>query len=129
MLFIKELVKHLPPLDSPNPILALSVHPGAVATEQQKGATQAYGIVGKLLEGAASLGFMDPSQGAESASWAGTSPNVGERREEVQGQYFTEADGKVGTESEQGKSEQLAKNLWNLSVKTLKEKVNYDVKM
>lgn len=94
--FIRELSKHLPALSSPNPILALSVHPGAVSTDQQKGATEAYGLLGKVLEGAAALGFMGPDQGAESASWAGTSPAVGERREEVQGRYFTEADGKVG---------------------------------
>ena len=39
---------------------------------------------------------MSADQGAESALWAGTSPAVGERREEVQGRYFSEADGKVG---------------------------------
>ena len=51
-LFIRELAKHhLPPLTSDTPILAISVHPGAVATEQQQGATEAYGTIpGKLLE-------------------------------------------------------------------------------
>lgn len=38
---------------------------------------------------------MDPGQGAESALWALTSTAVVERREEVHGGYFTEADGKV----------------------------------
>jgi len=76
--------------------MALSVHPGAVATEQQQGATEAYGqLLGKALETAAEWGFMSKEQGAESASWAGTAPSVAERREEVQGRYFTEADGKV----------------------------------
>lgn len=78
--------------------MALSVHPGAVATEQQKGAGEqgAYGAVaGKLLETAANLLFMSKDQGCESAVWAGTGTSVVERREEVQGRYFTEADGKV----------------------------------
>jgi len=94
--FIRELARnHLPALSSSTPIMALSVHPGAVATEQQKGATEAYGLLGKALETAANLGFMSKEQGAESACWAGTSSAVAERREEVQGRYFTEADGKV----------------------------------
>jgi len=128
--FIRELAKrHLPSLTSPTPIIAISTHPGAVATEQQKGATEAYGILGKALETAASVLFMSPEQGSESALWAGTAPSVSERREEVQGRYFTEADGKVDTESNQAKDDQIAQNLWNLSVKVLKDKANYTVKM
>lgn len=38
---------------------------------------------------------MTPEQGSESALWAATAPAVIERREEVHGGYFTEADGKV----------------------------------
>ena len=91
----RELVRHLPPLNSDTPIVVASVHPGAVATEQQQGATEAYGLPGKALEIAANLVFMDAGQGAESALWALTSPAVAERREESHGAYFTEADGKV----------------------------------
>jgi WW domain-containing oxidoreductase len=95
--FIRQLARHhLPALTSNTPIMAIATHPGAVATEQQKGATEAYGkILGGALETAASYLFMAPEQGAESALWAGTAPSVTERREEVQGRYFTEADGKV----------------------------------
>lgn len=93
--FTKQLAQHLPPLASSSPILAIAVHPGAVATEQQKGATEAYGLLGKALEVAAAVGFMSPEQGSESALWAGTAPAVAQRREEAQGAYFTEADGKV----------------------------------
>lgn len=75
--------------------MSLATHPGAVATEQQKGATEAYGMLGKALESVASYTFMAPEQGAESALWAGTAPSVSERRVEVNGRYFTEADGKV----------------------------------
>jgi len=91
----KELVKHLPALSSSNPVIATSVHPGAVATEQQQGATEAYGLLGKALEVGSQLVFMTPEQGAESALWAATAPAVVERREEVHGGYFSEADGKV----------------------------------
>jgi hypothetical protein len=38
---------------------------------------------------------MTPEQGSESALWAATAPAVVERREEVHGGYFSEADGKV----------------------------------
>lgn len=80
----------------PHGIIALAVHPGAVGTEQQKGATEAYPApVGKALEAAAKVMFMSKEQGSESALWAGTSPAVAKRRQEVQGRYFTEADGKV----------------------------------
>ncbi|ORY26246.1 hypothetical protein BCR39DRAFT_541596 [Naematelia encephala] len=129
--FIKELAKrHLPALTSTTPILAISVHPGAVSTGQQSGATEAYGtILGKSLEMAAAVGFMSPDQGAESALWAGTSHGAVERRNEVQGRYISEADGKVDTESELAMDDAKAKQLWDLSVQILKDKFDYQVKM
>lgn len=130
IMFIRELAQHhLPPLNSSTPILAMATHPGAVATGQQHSAAEAYGVIGSALETAASYLFMDPQQGAESALWAGTSPAAAERREEVQGRYLTEADGKVDTETKQAQDPQVQKNLWQLSVKVLKEKFGYDVKM
>ncbi|KAK4686698.1 hypothetical protein P7C73_g3423, partial [Tremellales sp. Uapishka_1] len=130
ILFIKELAKrHLPPLTSSTPIMALSTHPGTVSTEQQKGATEAYGMAGKLLEGAAALLFMSKEQGSESALWAGTGKTAFERKEEVQGRYFSEADGKVGTESSQAMEDGLAEKLWDLSKRILKDKIGYEVKM
>jgi WW domain-containing oxidoreductase len=98
ILFTRQLAKHhLPALTSSTPIIAIATHPGAVATEQQKGFTENYGqVVGKIFETAASYVFMAPEQGAESALWAGTAPAVFDRKDEVQGRYFTEADGKVG---------------------------------
>lgn len=91
----KELVKHLPALTSSTPIIVTSVHPGAVGTEQQQGATEAYGPLGKIVEAAGDYIFMEPEQGAESAVWALADDSVAERREEVHGGYFTEAYGKV----------------------------------
>ncbi|KAK8843379.1 hypothetical protein IAR55_007036 [Kwoniella newhampshirensis] len=130
ILFIRELTRrHLPSITSTSPILALATHPGAVATEQQKGATEAYGLLGKALEIGANMVFMSKEQGCESALWAGVGKTVAERKEEVQGRYFTEADGKVDTESDQAKSDELARKLWDLSVKVLKDKVGYQVQM
>jgi WW domain-containing oxidoreductase len=144
ILFIRQLARyHLPPLSSPTPIIALAIHPGTVATEQQKGSAESYGILGKALEGVAKLGFMSKEQGSESALWGGTGKAVVERREEVQGRYFSEADGKVrtlvgvregswwsqvNTETSQAMDDELAGKLWNLSVKILKEKIGYEVK-
>ena len=39
------------------------------------------------------------------------------------------ADTQVDTESDQAKDDVLARNLWDLSVRTLKEKASYEVTM
>lgn len=70
---------------------------------------------------------MSPQQGSESALFAATSPKVAERWSELQGAYITEADGKVGTETEQAKDDQLARNLWETSRRVLKEKIGYEI--
>ncbi|KAI9636669.1 uncharacterized protein MKK02DRAFT_45374 [Dioszegia hungarica] len=113
------------------PVLAISVHPGAVSTEQQSGATESYPILGKALEYIAPAVFMTKEQGSESALWAATAPGLGEpeKRAQVNGQYFTEADGKPGTESSQAQDPGMAARFWALCVKALKEKGNYEVKL
>ncbi|WRT68998.1 uncharacterized protein IL334_005980 [Kwoniella shivajii] len=129
ILYIKQLAKaHLPTLTSSSPIIPASVHPGGVATEQEAGAAQAYPILGSVLQAASKVLFMSPEQGAESALWAGTAPAAAERRQEVQGRYFTEADGKVDTESDQAKQDDLAIKLWDLSVKVIQDKAGYTIK-
>ncbi|GFZ47481.1 hypothetical protein JCM24511_05225 [Saitozyma sp. JCM 24511] len=130
ILFIRHLSSLLPPLTSPSPILALSVHPGAVGTEQQAGASEAYGpLLGGIVEKAGETVFMTKEQGAESALWAGTGASAVGRAKEAQGRYFTEADGKVDTESNQAKDDALAQRFWDLAVRALKEKAGYDVKL
>ncbi|WVW79270.1 hypothetical protein I302_101237 [Kwoniella bestiolae CBS 10118] len=129
ILFIRHLaLHHLPSLTSTTPILAASVHPGGVATEQEKGAAQAYPILGSVLEAASKVLFMSREQGAESALWAGVGQSFAQRREECQGRYFTEADGKVDTETEQAKDLDLARRAWELGERVLKEKVGYVLK-
>jgi len=125
---MQHLATLLPPVP---PILSISVHPGAVGTEQQSSATDAYPVLGKVLEYVAPVVFMSKEQGAESALWAATEPGLGKgpRRAEVQGRYFTEAYGKTGTESSQAQDPAMAARFWDLCVKALKEKGNYTVKL
>jgi hypothetical protein len=102
ILLTKNLAQRLPSLTSSTPIIAVSVHPGAVGTEQQHGAAQAYPLLGKIVEAAGATVFMTAEQGSESALWAGTAGDtVIKRREEVHGGYFTEANGKVSASARQ----------------------------
>ncbi|WWC64094.1 uncharacterized protein I303_106701 [Kwoniella dejecticola CBS 10117] len=129
ILFIRKLAEsHLPSLTSPSPILAASVHPGGVATEQERGAAQSYPVLGSVLEAASKVLFMSREQGAESALWAGVGQSMATRREETQGKYFTEADGKVDTESNQAKDKELRDKFWELSKRVLQEKAGYTLK-
>jgi hypothetical protein len=105
----------------------ISPKANADVVEQQYGAIEAYGALGQVVNAASRVLFMTPQQGSESALYAVTSPKVVERWSELQGAYITEADGKVGTETEQAKDDQLAKNLWELSCKVLKDKIGYVV--
>ena len=59
------------------------------------GEAGAYGQLGKVTSKVGQYLYKTPEQGSESAVWAGTAPAVAERREDVHGMYFTEADGKV----------------------------------
>ncbi|KZO95269.1 NAD(P)-binding protein [Calocera viscosa TUFC12733] len=113
ILFTKELVRKVLPSE-----------------DQQKGAEQAYGPLGTLLRGTAALLFKSADVGAESSLWAGTAPEVsqGGKDSEFQGAYLTEPRGKVGTETDQAKDEELARKLWTLSEKTLSDK-GYPVDM
>ncbi|WWC73166.1 uncharacterized protein I206_107132 [Kwoniella pini CBS 10737] len=127
--FIRKLAEsHLPSLTSSSPILAASTHPGGVATEQEAGAAQSYPILGTVLEAASKVLFMSREQGAESALWAGVGQTMAKRREETQGRYFTEADGKVDTESDQAKDVELRNKFWELSKQVLQDKAGYTLK-
>lgn len=127
-------IAHLASLTAPPSTtspLPISVHPGAVATEQQHGATESYPILGPILEKVAPSVFMSQEQGCESALWAGTATvlNTSERRDEAWGRYFSEADGKVGTESSQAQNPEMATRFWELCVKAIKDKTGYEVKL
>ncbi|KAJ9106364.1 hypothetical protein QFC21_001510 [Naganishia friedmannii] len=151
ILFAKELAKRVltPAGDH---ILAIAVHPGgkpnnwetggclvqdthrtfslaplAVATGQEAGLSEAYGLLGDALYAVSRVAFMSPDQGSESALWASTSPKVGQEPGKYQGAYLRQPDDSLGTESGQAKDEVLARNLWELSRKVVKDKTGKDV--
>ena len=85
-----------------------------MATPQQDGFAQegAYGKLGSILAPLVRSIAKKPKQGAECALWAATSPDDVDER--ADGQYFSEPDGKTGTESDQAKSDELAANFRRL---------------
>ncbi|KAJ9124347.1 hypothetical protein QFC22_001147 [Naganishia vaughanmartiniae] len=126
ILFAKELARRVltPAGDH---ILSIAVHPGAVATGQEAGLSEAYGLLGDALYAVSRVAFMSPDQGSESALWAATAPKVAEEPGKYQGAYLRQPDDSLGSESGQAKDEVLAKNLWELSRRVLKEKIGKDV--
>jgi len=132
ILYAKELtLRRLIPPPVSSHILALSVHPGAVATDQEKAAQEPYGILGTALVAASRVFFMSPEQGAESALWASTSVKLegGDEKavQKYQGAYLTQPDDSLGNETNQAKDQELAKRLWAISVAVLKEKVGVEI--
>ena len=102
ILYAKELtLRRLIPPPVSSHILALSVHPGAVATDQEKAAQEPYGILGTALVAASRVFFMSPEQGAESALWASTSVKLegGDEKaiQKYQGAYLTQPDDSVSS--------------------------------
>lgn len=90
ILFVRALVRRLEdgrlsPGTNIN-IYANATHPGAVSTEQQKQAEEAYGVAGKVAVAMARPFMKDPiTQGPLSALFAATSPDV--PKEKISGQY------------------------------------------
>lgn len=105
-------------------IYALAVHPGTVNTEMQEQWKDAYpGITGTLISWAVKSVGRDPEQGAYSALWALTAPEITQK--DQNGAYFSDP-GTLGTESSQAKDEKLGKALWELSEKIVKQKLGTD---
>ncbi|KAG7532085.1 hypothetical protein FFLO_03893 [Filobasidium floriforme] len=127
ILYAKELsIRKLIPSPISNRILTISVHPGAVATDQEKAAQEPYGLLGTALVAASRVFFMSPEQGSESALWAATSGKVeGDEAvvQKYQGAYLTQPNDSLGNETNQAKDMELAKRLWDISVNVIKDKV------
>ncbi|EMD41019.1 hypothetical protein CERSUDRAFT_121610 [Gelatoporia subvermispora B] len=114
--FARELAKRkfadLPP---DRPILALSVHPGAVDTDIQKQWAESYGALGKVLEVITRKMGKSAPEGAEASLWAATSTDIFEGNwKDFQGRYYNEAYGEPGKETSQAQDERLADNWWEL---------------
>lgn len=100
-----------------------ATHPGAVSTDQQKQAEDAYGTVGTVLVAATRPFMSDPvKQGCRPALFAATSQDVVDQG--IVGEYII-PDRKVSSPSSQAQDVQLGENLWKLSVQLLKEKLGH----
>jgi len=105
-------------LESP---YANATHPGAVKTDQQEQAIEAYGTLGKIGVKATRPFMKDPvDQGCRSALFAATSKDV--VKEGIWGEYIV-PDRKVTEPSSQAKDEALQERLWGLTEKLLDEKL------
>lgn len=90
ILFVRALVRRLESGtlgdETGSSIYANAVHPGAVSTEQQKQAEEAYGVAATVAVAAARPFMKDPiTEGPLPALFAATSPDV--VKENITGQY------------------------------------------
>ncbi|KAI0366363.1 NAD-P-binding protein [Pilatotrama ljubarskyi] len=114
IVFSSELAR-LKLADSPKPILSISVHPGMVDTELQRGWGQSYGPLGQVVDKLSRLGGKSAEEGAEASLWAATTTDINESNwQEYQGKYYTEPYGKPDQETNQAKDPVVAKNYWKL---------------
>ncbi|KAM7189905.1 hypothetical protein V8F33_009814 [Rhypophila sp. PSN 637] len=105
-------------------IYALAVHPGTVNTGMQDQWKDAYpGITGQLISWAMKSVGRSPEQGAYSALWALTAPEITEK--DQNGGYYTDP-ATEGSLSSQAQDAQLGKNLWDLSEQIVKDKLGND---
>ncbi|KAL0635723.1 hypothetical protein Q9L58_005358 [Maublancomyces gigas] len=102
-------------------IYANATHPGAVSTEQQKQAEEAYGVAGKVAVAAGRPFMKDPiTDGPLPALFAATSPDV--VKENITGQYIVPP-GKVTAPSSQAQDDEMGERLWHLSEQLLNDKL------
>ncbi|KAJ4294076.1 hypothetical protein N0V90_007765 [Kalmusia sp. IMI 367209] len=103
-------------------------HPGAIKTDQQFQAEEAYGTLGKIGVAAVRPFLGDPvDKGCRSALFATTSPDI--VQEQIQGAYIV-PDCKVTDPSSQAKDDILSANLWKLTKGILETKIgNLDYTM
>lgn len=127
VLFVRELVKRVQAgqfgtaTGSKGQPWINATHPGAVSTDQQKQAVDAYGTLGKIGVAVTRPFMKDPvKEGCKPALFAATSEDV--VKEKIQGQYIV-PDRKATEPSNQAKDEKLALNLWNLTKQVLESKI------
>ena len=98
-----------------------ATHPGAVKTDQQDQAVEAYGTMGKIGVKAVQPFMKDPiEEGCRPALFAATSDDV--VKERIQGQYIM-PDRKVADVSNQAKDGETGARLWKLTEDILSSKL------
>ena len=102
-------------------VYANATHPGAVNTDQQEQAVEAYGVLGKVGVKATRPFMKDPvEEGCRSALFAATGTEV--LGDGISGGYIV-PDMKVTEPSAKACDEGLGERLWGLSLEMLREKL------
>jgi len=105
-------------------VYVLAVHPGAVNTKMQEQWQDSYpGLMGKSIEAVTEFFGRSPEQGARSALWCCTAPEIVENNHQA---AYVQDVKKVGGETTQAKDKFLAQALWELSERIIKDKVGPD---
>ncbi|KAJ8468229.1 hypothetical protein ONZ51_g9774 [Trametes cubensis] len=109
------------------PVLVMAVHPGSVDSEIQKNADN--GPMAKLKKLLTRTTTKTDEEGAEVCLWAATCTDINaDNWKEYQGNYFSEAYGRPGGESNLAKDEQIADNFWELCAACVKEKLGEELR-
>ena len=96
-----------------------ATHPGAVNTDQQEQAVEAYGTLGKIGVATTRPLMKDPKdEGCRSILFAATSEDV--VKEGIVGEYIV-PDRKVTSPSSQAQDIGLGESLWKLSLELIRE--------
>ena len=99
-----------------------ATHPGAVNTDQQEQAVEAYGTLGKIGVAATRPFMKDPKdEGCRAILFAATSEDV--VKEGIVGEYIV-PDRKVTSPSSQAQDVELGESLWKLSLHLIREKLD-----
>ncbi|KAI5777377.1 hypothetical protein EDC01DRAFT_678883 [Geopyxis carbonaria] len=99
-----------------------ATHPGAVSTTQQDQAIEAYGTLAKVATAVARPFMKNPvTDGCLPALWAATSPDI--VTNSVNGAYIIPPN-KISEPSKQSQNDTLENNLWNVSLKLLKDRIS-----
>lgn len=107
----------------PEAILALSVHPGAVATDIQHQVKEAFGqVLGSAMLALQTPMLRAPDEGSLGVLWAATLNVDAKKMKELQGAYVTDP-GKVGGETDAARDAVLAERVWELCETLARQKL------
>ncbi|GAB1521076.1 hypothetical protein RhiTH_004167 [Rhizoctonia solani] len=121
LLFTKELQRRLDSEGSS--IIAVSVHPGYVATAAARESTAKMPILGWISGILVKLFFIDEAAGARNSVYAASDPTVRSDSQKHRGSFITPV-GKIATPSDLAQNQDLARDLWNLTEKLVYQRMN-----
>ncbi|CAE6488562.1 unnamed protein product [Rhizoctonia solani] len=121
LLFTKELQRRLD--DEGSGIIAVSVHPGYVATDAAREATSKMPILGWISDILVKFFFIDEAAGARNSVYAASNPSVRSDPEKYRGKFMTPV-GKITVPSALAQNQDLARDLWTLTEKIVFQRMN-----